>query len=805
VRVTNELSNGGATASSRLRPQATIPIGHYWAIVPIFIAFVALGAIYERATPIFEAYGEPWHYIYVRRLADGRGLPPLEISHDPWEQGQAHQPPLYYAVGALLTRGLDAAPADALYERNPYARLGSRAGGAAASAEALGNRNAVLHLDGQVGGVARPERARLGVASAIHRLRRFSILCSALTVLLTYWLALEVVPRRPSIAASAAALAAFNPQFAFISAAATSDALAILLVTLALYLATRAVNGRGRPHLTMAALGLSVGLASLTMVVGLASVLLIPCVGLAWARVRPEAGGESEMQEDGASTGPGQEPHRQPLIGPLLLALGLAVAISGWWYVRGAAQYGDVLGLRAMLEARSAGQESSWPKTVLLLLWEASESYWGLFGWDNIPASDTFYALVRIVSVFGAMGMLLALAWIFWRRGNLTGLGLRGALPVLSWVLLNAAWLIGWTALTGQAQGQLLFPAISGLSLLLSIGLTGWLPRRYFGLLGFGISTILLVLSLTIPSRYIAPAYERPKRIALEQVPAGIQDLNVSFGDSLFLLGYELGQDSVEVGEALRLRLYWLGRVVMDQDYALHLRVLGREGHLIGALDTYPGLGSYPTRLWLPGDVLCDDYVIPIAPDAEGPTAGTIWVGVSAGPGTEMLTALDAQGEDVGPSPPIAQVRVAPAREVLYQPGNDLRVNLGRKAMLLGYDLFPSTPTAGDSWQITLYWEPLVRMSKDYTVFVHLIDAAGDLVAQMDEQPLEGEYPTHLWQLEEQIKDGHRLPLPDDLPAGWYRLEVGLYLLDAGERLAVVGADPPATSVLLGPFQIMAR
>ena len=74
----------------------------------VSLVFVALGLLYSVKTPVFETLGEPWHYRYVRRLADGQGLPPILVSKERWEQGESHQPPLYYAVGALLTRGIRA-------------------------------------------------------------------------------------------------------------------------------------------------------------------------------------------------------------------------------------------------------------------------------------------------------------------------------------------------------------------------------------------------------------------------------------------------------------------------------------------------------------------------------------------------------------------------------------------------------------------------------------------------------------------------------------------------------------------------
>jgi hypothetical protein len=39
------------------------------------------------------------------------------------------------------------------------------------------------------------------------------------------------------------------------------------------------------------------------------------------------------------------------------------------------------------------------------------------------------------------------------------------------------------------------------------------------------------------------------------------------------------------------------------------------------------------------------------------------------------------------------------------------------------------------------------------------------------------------------VTDVHRLTVPDGAPPGPYRLAVGLYLLDGGERAAVAGRE----------------
>ena len=91
----------------------------------------------------------------------------------------------------------------------------------------------------------------------------------------------------------------------------------------------------------------------------------------------------------------------------------------------------------------------------------------------------------------------------------------------------------------------------------------------------------------------------------------------------------------------------------------------------------------------------------------------------------------------------------------------------------------------------------------DYTVFVHLLDAGGRLALGQDSQPMDGSYPTGIWEPGEVIADAHHLDL-GQLPAGEYRLEVGMYGSAGGKRLPVMlaGGTPDAANRLLLPTSI---
>ena len=72
----------------------------------------------------------------------------------------------------------------------------------------------------------------------------------------------------------------------------------------------------------------------------------------------------------------------------------------------------------------------------------------------------------------------------------------------------------------------------------------------------------------------------------------------------------------------------------------------------------------------------------------------------------------------------------------------------------------------------------------------------------MDEEPLDGQYPTSLWVRGEQLKDIHQLPIPQNAVAGSYRVAVGLYLWDTGERLLLSSESGPVDALSLGEIVV---
>ncbi|MGD2206226.1 MAG: glycosyltransferase family 39 protein [Anaerolineae bacterium] len=144
-----------------------------------------------------------------------------------------------------------------------------------------------------------------------------------------------------------------------------------------------------------------------------------------------------------------------------------------------------------------------------------------------------------------------------------------------------------------------------------------------------------------------------------------------------------------------------------------------------------------------------------------------------------------------------------------------VHLDLGDRVRLLGYTLdaehaLPGGSaqlTAGDTLLLTLHWQALAPMEKRYTVFTHLLDADGQIRAQMDSEPQGGGLPTDRWAVGQIVQDNYALTVADDTPPGPHVLEVGMYLLETLERLSVRDPDTGESlgdRVLLGTIEVTA-
>jgi len=270
--------------------------------------------------------------------------------------------------------------------------------------------------------------------------------------------------------------------------------------------------------------------------------------------------------------------------------------------------------------------------------------------------------------------------------------------------------------------------------------------------------------------------------------------LQANFAGQVTLLGYDLPQRRVQPGGRFPVTLHLRSERTMGQNLVIFNHLLDRQAVQRGGGDRVP-LNYYTTLLLAPGEIVSDAYRVPVEPAAP---PGVYWLDVGLYPSDQpgRSLALFSAGQPVGrTSVQLGPVKVGgppPGVTVAAaNPQQPLNVAFGSPALitLLGFDLAgPAQPAT-----LTLYWQAGANPSLDYTIFVHLLDPAGQLAGQADGPPANGAYPTSLWDPGEIIVDPHALP---ELPAGRYRIQLGLYRPDTGERLPAAGSAEGAVHVL---------
>jgi 4-amino-4-deoxy-L-arabinose transferase-like glycosyltransferase len=115
-----------------------------------------------------------------------------------------------------------------------------------------------------------------------------------------------------------------------------------------------------------------------------------------------------------------------------------------------------------------------------------------------------------------------------------------------------------------------------------------------------------------------------------------------------------------------------------------------------------------------------------------------------------------------------------------------LDLALGDGIRLAGIRLATGACGATCPLDLALVWRAEARPAGHWTSFVHVLDAAGTIVAQRDRLPQDGAAPTGGWLPGEWLDDPQgRLTLPP----GRYRVVVGLYDAESGVRLVSPAGD----------------
>ena len=653
-----------------------------WPLAIVLALYLVIAAVYNWATPLGEGPDEPGHAAYVFFLAREGRLPVQRAAPEASDvPGEGHQPPLAYLLATPAVRWL---PREARAFDLPGNPRFTWAGGSELNAVAHGSREFW------------PWR---GEVLAWRLARGVSTLAGAAAVVCT-WLAGRrfvqgfamgdgsVGARRSSasllvapIPLLAAALMAFNPQFLFISALVTHDALLAALGAALLWLVVTTTTAAGerktgdgrraqavwdgdhvaistarvRPSPTALRHTAIGGLLGLALITKQSAVILVP---LALAAALPWGGRGAGWL-------------RRSLLAALLI-LGVAALAAGWWYWRNLRLYGDLFGLEAF-RAEFATQPFDWRR---LAAWQAAlatlfSSFWARFGWMNVRPPAWVIWLYAALCGLALAGWARALAGCWTvnggrvarqgdteRRSHGEQMRQRASIPsapilpcsvssgravalLLAVSLLALGWVVAFALTAGLVawQGRLLFPALPALALLLAWGLVSAAGGRWAaeaaGVRRAGSGTFLLIaglaaLALWLPFGVIRPAYPfqtLPEREALARLGTAVYGRFGRPGDPGAELRGWRGPTIARPGEALALTLMWHANGRQNRDWTVFIHLLGADKRIAAAANAQPRGGAFPMTQWVAGDWVEDAHALRLPPDLP-PGAYTLRVGL---------------------------------------------------------------------------------------------------------------------------------------------------------------------------------
>ena len=416
----------------------------------------------------------------------------------------------------------------------------------------------------------------------------------------------------------AGALTAFNPQFLFISASVSNDTLVNMLAALIAWRLLVMLRDGFEPRRSFI-LALLIALASLSKLSGLVLGAVVALAAL-WLVIR--------------------RGDRRGFFQFAIMTLIMWLVIALWWYARNLSLYGEPFGTSTMLDY--FGRRSISLDQLIAEEFEGLRvSYWAVFGAFNIVVDEVFYRLMDLLTVVGALGVVVFLA----RKRHspqvqraptpnpspagqcLRDPKMREGLPPaqnlrerrnaqleavcflgLTFALGGGA-LIAWSLQTWASTGRLLFPYITSASLLLALGVQALrIPKAL-------IIAPMFAFSLVAPIVYIMPNYDHP--LAVERLPASVERADVLWGD-LRLSGYEVpARQAWRAGDEIAVAFYWRAEAQSPLAYALTLSLVDAAGDVINSIETWPGWGTMP-HPWMTLDTdYRDDYLIGI-PAAAG-------------------------------------------------------------------------------------------------------------------------------------------------------------------------------------------
>jgi len=296
--------------------------------------------------------------------------------------------------------------------------------------------------------------------------------------------------------------------------------------------------------------------------------------------------------------------------------------------------------------------------------------------------------------------------------------------------------------------------------------------------------------------------------LSLTYMDQPAQRVSANLDNQIEVVGYTLTDWRLEPGGQVSLALGWKAQQDIGADYRLFVHLIDPRGSVLAYGDTKPGMGTYPTTYWRSGETVPTFHRLSVPADLP-PGRYEIEVGFYHPLSLRRLPVVRTSGEVLAQRVLIGPLKV-PLPVASDVPISNHPFRLGEAIQLAGYEVVGQgqerwAAKAGDVVHLRLAWAALDRPAADYTVFVHLSALDERILAQHDGQPLDGTYPTSIWERGEVIVEDIALTIAGDAAPGTYRFWVGMYDPLHNQRLPVfdvAGEQQPDDRALIGELYI---
>lgn len=705
-------------------------------VAALFAVYIV---VYIAIIPPLQGFDSVAHFNYANYLRQQPRWPAINNDTAAYSYEIPQQPPLYYALAAGAAAWLPYERADEITRSsdNPYQMTLS-----------------------PLWTVDLPDApASWHVAARIAQW--VSALGGLLAVLFTYaWVKL-LLPARPRVHAFTTAVVAMNPLFVYLTVTTSNDVWAVAGATaLAWSGAWLARNPRAR-WVAVFAVGCLCGLALLTKYsAGLGALAGVAAYVLLRKPAQPRFNAQRIIAF---------------IAGVLLTA--------GAWYGTNVLAYGELIPMQ-QAAAVLPGLHRPAPLSPAALLAEVPgllTNYWGVFiGTIDAGVYDT---TMTLLVALGMLGLLVAATRLRqWTTEE------RAALLIsLVWVMATALSVMWWVrSISFGGHARLLLVASPAVALQLVLG---WrqlaqiaLPATLRKITQPALLGGLLLLPF-LPLPVFLRNYTQPAPVTLN---ASTMDrvINAGYNEGMVLAGIDLPRGPfIAPGHDMPLRLYLKTDAGVDGYYTLFIHLVDpASGKVLHAFDGVPFGGRHPTRQWRAGEAFADDYAISLPADFNPNVTSTLQLVAGFYPVNQPDQPLIAHD---GAGRPLGQVLLTNVRVVtdIFAAATVITATTPLAAWDSGIALTEATLREDDSGvTVQTAWQAQSRLNRDYTLFVHLLDENGQLVAQQDQQPKQGQLPTSLWQAGERIDETIVVQVSADKAAQWTTAVIGLYDPASGER-----------------------